>query len=129
MQMSKTQRKRLAYNYREAYFKKYPGLFGCIWFCSQCHKPLIGRKNVQVDHIWALGAGGVNRTFNTVAICAKCNRKKSAKTGLYLIHGGISKVSEVIMFGIRDILNTLFSLIPNRLKITIVILVIFYVLL
>ena len=89
---SKTQLKRAAYNYRAEYFKRNPGLFGCIWFCSQCHKMLIGRKNVQVDHIWALGAGGINRKINIVAICATCNKKNSDNLGVYLVKGEISIV-------------------------------------
>lgn len=105
--MTKTQVKRASFNYRKAYFKKYPGLFHCIWFCSQCHKPIFGKSNVQVDHIWALNAGGINRVINTVAICPKCNRKKSDKTGFYLIHGEISKVIEVAMFTIQDIIIAL----------------------
>lgn len=104
-QMTKTQRKRASYDYRTNYFKQNPGLFGKIWFCSQCHKLLFGKRNVQVDHIWALGAGGVNRVFNTVAICARCNRKKSDKTGLYLINGIIGKIIEVLIFRTRDLIK------------------------
>lgn len=103
--MTKTQKKRAKYDYRTNYFKQNPGLFGKIWFCSQCHKILIGRHNVQVDHIWALGAGGVNRVFNTAAICAKCNRKKSDKTGLWLINGMVGKVIELIIFRTRDLIK------------------------
>lgn len=116
--MTKTQQKRARYDYRTNYFKRNPGLFGKIWFCSQCHKILIGRHNVQVDHIWALGAGGINRVFNTAAICAKCNRKKSDKMGLWLVNGLIGKFIELIIFRTRDLIKlvpkgilTVFSLI------------------
>lgn len=30
-------------DYRSEYFKKNPGLLGCIWFCSQCGVPLKGK--------------------------------------------------------------------------------------
>lgn len=112
--MTKTQRKRAAYNYRYYYFKKNPGLFGKIWFCSQCHKILWGKENVQVDHIWALGAGGVNRTFNTVAICKRCNSLKSDKTGLWLINGMIGKLIEVIIFRTRSVVK-FFVLLPGKM--------------
>ena len=98
MAESKSQRKRKAYNYRTEYFKRNPGLFGCVWFCSQCGIPLIGRDNVQVDHIVPLAGMGINRTINTVAICPSCNREKSAKGGKYIVKGGIAKIFEVILF-------------------------------
>lgn len=109
MGISKTQLKRQKYDYRYHYFKKNPGLFGVIWFCSQCHKILIGKKNVQVDHIWALGAGGVNRIINTAAICKKCNSHKSDKTGLWLLNGIIGKIIEMIIFRTRDVVKFILS--------------------
>lgn len=117
MTMSKTQVKRQKYDYRYHYFRKNPGLFGVIWFCSQCHKILIGKKNVQVDHIWALGAGGINRTINTVAICEKCNRRKSDKTGLWLVNGIIGKAIELIIFKTRDVVNFILSFFFYILKV------------
>lgn len=117
MAMSKTQVKRQKYDYRYHYFRKNPGLFGVIWFCSQCHKILIGKKNVQVDHIWALGAGGINRTINTVAICEKCNRRKSDKTGLWLVNGIIGKAIELIIFKTRDVVNFILSFFFYILKV------------
>lgn len=102
--MTKTQKKRAAYNYRYYYFKKYPGLVcGHLWFCSQCHRPIWNKRDVQVDHILALGSGGVNRTINTVAICATCNLRKSDKVGflgMYVIHGYVSKILEVVSFSL-----------------------------
>lgn len=68
---------RRSYDYRGEYFKKNPGLFGCIWFCSLCHKPLIGKKNVEVDHIRPLNKGGLNHVSNCTACCRECNRSKS----------------------------------------------------
>lgn len=117
MTVSKTQLKRQKFDYRYYYFKQNPGLFGVIWFCSQCHKILIGKKNVQVDHIWALGAGGVNRTINTAAICKKCNSRKSDKTGLWLLNGLIGKVIEVIIFRTRDVVKFILSFFIDILKI------------
>lgn len=103
MKESKSQRKRKAYNYRTEYFKRNPGLFGCVWFCSQCGIPLFGRENVQVDHIIPLAGAGINRTINTVAICPKCNREKSDKGGKYIVRGEIAKLFEVILFTIQKL--------------------------
>ena len=116
MAVSKTQIKRQKYDYRYHYFKQNPGLFGKIWFCSQCHKILWGKKNVQVDHIWALGAGGVNRTINTVAICRKCNSRKSDKMGLWLLNGLLGKCLELVIFRTRDVINFILSFFINLLK-------------
>lgn len=70
---------RESYPYRAEYFKQNPGLFGNIWFCSICHKPLIGKKNVEVDHIRPLNKGGRNHVSNCTSCCKKCNREKSDK--------------------------------------------------
>lgn len=104
MSESKSQRKRKAYNYRTEYFKRNPGLFGCVWFCSQCGIPLIGKENVQVDHIIPLAGAGINRTINTVAICGPCNRIKSSKGGVYIVKGGIAKIFETVLFTLQKIL-------------------------
>jgi len=110
--LSKTQKKRVAYNYRYYYFKKYPGLIhGHLWFCSQCGKPLWNKSSVQVDHVLALGAGGVNRVINTVAICGKCNLKKSDKVGFlghYVIRGYLAKIVEVVLFSVAHIISFAF---------------------
>ncbi len=58
--MSKSKRKREAFNYRKAYFEKNPGLFGCIWFCSQCGIPMFGKYKCDayiIDHSFALTGG------------------------------------------------------------------------
>lgn len=85
---------RLSYDYRREYFKRNPGIFGCVWFCSQCYKPLIGKKNVYIDHIVPLSKGGVNRVSNCTAICGKCNRAKSDKVDGRIVKGAIFKVFE-----------------------------------
>ena len=100
---SVSQRKRESFNYREAYFQKNPGLFGFIWFCSQCGIPLFGKDNVQVDHIVPLASWGINRTINTVAICPKCNKEKSAKGGVYIVKGSIAKIFEIFLFSIQKL--------------------------
>lgn len=115
---------RNSYDYRGEYFKKNPGLFGCIWFCAYCGRPLFGRKQVQVDHVvppskfahkkydrhgnlvknTSVMAETFNNEFNLVSSCAKCNRKKSDGVGLYTARGGIAKVLQTAMFRAQDAL-------------------------
>ncbi len=93
-----TTEKRNSYPYRKEYFKRNKGLFGHIWFCSQCGKPLFGKSNIVVDHIMPLKHGGVNRTFNCVAICEKCNAKKGAKVDHRVLKGYIAKAFQSSLF-------------------------------
>lgn len=109
-------------DYRSEYFKKNPGLLGCIWFCSQCGVPLKGKENVQVDHIippslfakkkykgtrlvsnTSLLSIALNSSFNTVAICHKCNLEKSNKVGMYTVKGTTAKGIEVTSGFIRHL--------------------------
>lgn len=116
---------RNSYNYREEYFKRNPGLFGFMWFCSQCGRPLFGKNQVQVDHIippskfarkrynrngeliknTSFMAETMNNRFNLVATCAKCNRKKSDDIGLCTVKGGVAKVFETVLFGTQRLLT------------------------
>lgn len=91
---------RASYNYRAEYFKRNPGLFGHIWFCSQCYKPLFGKKNVVIDHIIPLAKGGPNRVSNCTAICRKCNLAKSDKIDGRVIKGSIFKIFESTTSGL-----------------------------
>jgi hypothetical protein len=106
------------YDYRSEYFKRKPGLFGAVWFCSQCWKPLIGKDKVEVDHGFppsffakkkrnrhgqivknnSVLAKAMNRPFNLVACCKECNRGKSDKIGVVTVKAGIAQVIETVMF-------------------------------
>ena len=97
-----SQRKRDKLDYRAEYFKHNPGLFGCIWTCAYCHRPLVGRKNVQVDHIMPLNNPlGRNARYNLVAACAVCNNRKSDKVDYRVAQGYMSKIFEMIIFTIQ----------------------------
>lgn len=102
---SYSQRKRDQFDYRHEYFKHNPGIFGCVWTCAYCHRPIIGKQNVQVDHIMPLNnVLGRNARYNLVAACAKCNRAKSDKVDGRVVKGYISKVFEVVIFGVQKII-------------------------
>ena len=94
-----TQEYRASYDYRREYFKRNPGLFNCIWFCSQCGKPLIGRKMVVVDHIRPLNKGGLNHVSNCTACCEKCNSAKSDIVDGRMYKGYIFKFFESLGSG------------------------------
>ena len=99
---SYSQKKRDKMDYRREYFKHNPGLFGCIWTCAYCHRPIIGKENVQVDHIIPLNnVLGRNARFNLVAACGKCNRAKSDKFDGRVVEGYVSKLLEIIIFGLQ----------------------------
>lgn len=101
---SYSQRKRDKLDYRAEYFKHNPGLFGCIWKCAYCQRLLIGRRNVQVDHIMPLNnVLGRNARYNLVAACGKCNRDKSDKVDGRVALGYLSKVFEVILFSVQKV--------------------------
>lgn len=95
---------RKSYNYRAEYFKRNPGLFGCIWFCSQCYRPLIGKDKVIVDHIIPLSQGGRNHVSNCTAICSKCNRSKSDKIDGRILKGESLSSLRVTSFVPRGVL-------------------------
>ncbi|WP_394861648.1 HNH endonuclease [Paraclostridium bifermentans] len=96
--MSSTQERRNKYDYRTEYFKHNKGLFGCIYFCSQCGRPLL-KKDVEVDHIVPLAKMGINHKVNCVACCRHCNRSKSDKLDKRAIRGIIFKlIEEVLIF-------------------------------
>ena len=109
-----SQKKRASFNYRNEYFKKNPGIYGNIWFCSQCGKILIGKHNVVIDHIMPLNnVAGVNRTFNTVAICQKCNSSKSDSVDYRVVKGYLAKLFEVFTSHLPDALALVLSLIVS----------------
>lgn len=85
---------RESYPYRKEYFKRNPGLFGCVWFCSQCYRPLFGQSQVYVDHIQPLNKGGLNHVSNCTAICRKCNLSKSDKVDSRVLKGKAFKLVE-----------------------------------
>lgn len=106
--MSSTQEKRQSFDYRNEYFKHNKGLFGCIYFCAQCYRPLL-RKDVEVDHIVPLSKMGPNSVLNCVATCRKCNRHKSDSLGKMTVKGLIFKIVEEVFIGLSKVIRYLLS--------------------
>lgn len=89
-------------DYRYEYFKHNPGVFGKIYFCAYCKRPLF-RKDVQVDHIMPLNnALGRNVRYNLVAACADCNRRKSDTVDGRVVIGYISKATDTTVFAAQS---------------------------
>lgn len=96
--MTYSQRKRSKLDYRREYFANNHGLFGCIYFCAYCKRPMF-RKTVQVDHIMPLNnVLGRNVRWNLVAACPRCNRAKSDKVDGRVVVGYTSKICDTILF-------------------------------
>lgn len=93
--------------YRKTFFDSHPGLFGRdFYFCSYCGK-LLKKDKVTVDHVFAvkavqqsrflkwllktLGMGTVNDRKNLVPACSRCNERKGAKGGLWILRGFIGR--------------------------------------
>ncbi len=97
-----SQRKREKMDYRYEYFKRNPGLFGKIYFCAYCKRPLL-RKDVQVDHIMPLNnALGRNVRYNLVAACGNCNRRKSDKVDGRVVIGYVSKATDTALYAAQS---------------------------
>lgn len=109
-------------DYRRNYFDHNRGLFGRLWFCAYCFKPLWGHGSVQVDHIiapsWFVNKSKRKKTGRNssamaekvnqqewilVSACPKCNREKSDKGGMYLVRGFRSKLIERVLMTTQDL--------------------------
>ena len=100
-----SQRKREKMDYRYEYFKHNPGLFGKIYFCAYCKRPLF-RKDVQVDHIMPLNnALGRNVRYNLVAACSRCNQRKSDTVDGRVVIGYLSKATDTAMYGVQSVVT------------------------
>lgn len=107
--MTYSQKKRSKLDYRSVYFKRNPGLFGCVWFCAYCHRPLVGKHSVVVDHIMPLNNPlGRNKGYNLVASCQTCNSRKSDKVDFRVAEGYAVKVLQSIIFTVQKIVILFF---------------------
>lgn len=108
---SYSQKKRKKMNYRYAYLKRNPGLFGCIWSCAYCHRLILGKENLEVDHVMPLNnVLGRNASYNLVAACHRCNRRKSDIVDGRVVIGYASKLNEEIIAMLPGILKAPYAL-------------------
>lgn len=112
--MSNTKERRQSYAYRQEYLKHNKGLFGFLYFCSQCGRPLT-KDTLEVDHIVPLSKKGVNHIVNCVAICHKCNQEKSNKLDGTVYRGMLWKVLEEILICVCFIVSGLLRVIRSIL--------------
>ena len=93
-------------NYRQIFFTcKSPAFFG-LYFCAYCGR-LLSPKHLTVDHLYPIGQASRSLEFqkdlkrkglrsiddpaNLVAACNRCNRKKSDRTGRWIMKGRLGR--------------------------------------
>lgn len=123
--------------YRTEYFKHNKPIYKKFYRCVYCGR-LLSRRKITVDHIYPvkkvnestyyqdklkrMGADSVNDYRNLVSACFRCNAKKSAKTGWWIIKAKIGSmkyywlVVHIIEFII--FLLILYNLYANRMIIS-----------
>lgn len=123
--------------YRTEYFKHNKPIYKKFYRCVYCGR-LLSRRKITVDHIYPvkkvnestyyqdklkrMGADSVNNYRNLVSACFRCNAKKSAKTGWWIIKAKIGSmkyywlVVHIIEFII--FLLILYNLYANRMIIS-----------
>lgn len=101
-------------NYRNNFFKSCKGIFGTnVYVCAYCGK-FLKKSKVRVDHIIPVykaknykfyrkllslrGIKNVNDIHNLTPSCEKCNSKKSADTGLWIIKGLLGRSPYYVIF-------------------------------
>lgn len=123
--------------YRTEYFKHNKPIYKKFYRCVYCGR-LLSRRKITVDHIYPvkkvnestfyqdklkrMGADSVNNYRNLVSACFRCNAKKRAKTGWWIIKAKIGSmkyywlVVHIIEFII--FLLILYNLYANRMIIS-----------
>lgn len=95
-------------NYRTAFFRTHSSQIGKYYLCSYCGK-LLTKDKVTVDHLYPvkkartsqkvqqklrkMGYKDVNDPRNLVPACSKCNSRKAAKMGGWIIRGEIGQIT------------------------------------
>lgn len=95
-------------NYRAMFFKTYEPQIGKYYLCTYCGK-LLTKEKVTVDHLYPIkkartsqkvqqkfrkmGYKDVNDPRNLVPACSKCNSRKAAKMGSWIIRGEIGRIT------------------------------------
>lgn len=89
-------------DYRKRFFKEKRGIKNKYYFCPYCGKLLRNKAKIEVDHIISIkyakrsvlakkifkkSKDGVNSIKNLTASCRRCNRRKGAKGGIWIVLG------------------------------------------
>lgn len=125
-------------DYRTIWLKRNPGLLKCMWICAYCGLPIIGKSNLQVDHVVPVSRAVVqgnnavtkaalapatmvtkgvwNSQFNLVASHGGCNRKKSNKIDFRVIIGYFFKLLSFVASPAVWLINLVFFAIIDLLR-------------
>lgn len=92
--------------YRRKFFDTYPPFIGGFYICAYCGKP-VRKDKLTIDHLYPVGQikrsaklqkklmkmgyESVNDPRNLVPSCDRCNHKKAAKMGIWIIKGKIGR--------------------------------------
>ena len=94
-------------DYRRIFFiYNKPQLFGKYYICAYCGK-LLSKDRLTVDHLYPIGkasksikyqkklsrrgVNNINDAKNLVGSCSRCNSRKGAKAGFWIIKGKLGK--------------------------------------
>lgn len=91
-------------DYRRKYFRQKKPFLGKLYFCAYCGN-MYTKKNITVDHIISIESAksrkiqrklerkniDINSLSNLTTACARCNRKKSDKQGMWFVRGKIGQ--------------------------------------
>lgn len=100
-------------DYRKTFFSHNKPVFGRYYFCAYCGMPVTA-KELEVDHLYPvakvrgsaalqkklklMGAVSVNSLCNLVPACHRCNKKKSAHMGAWILLGRIGRHQKLWFF-------------------------------
>ena len=93
-------------DYRREFFSHYPPMIHNMYFCAYCGR-LISKQKITVDHLYPVsvanrsisvqkklrrcGINNINNYKNLVPACKRCNRRKSANMGIWLLRGQLGR--------------------------------------
>lgn len=111
-------------DYRRKFFDANPPVFWNMYFCAYCGR-IRSRRYITVDHLYPIGNArkspklqkklarmgiqNINDAANLVPACARCNKQKGTKMGLWILRGRIGKHPKVWIF--RHMIRILICLI------------------
>ena len=92
--------------YRRKFFDTYPPFIGGFYICAYCGRP-VWKDHLTIDHLYPVGKikrsavlqkrlmkmgyESVNDVRNLVPSCSRCNNRKAAKMGIWIIKGNLGR--------------------------------------